>query len=111
MIIQKNLHFFKGMSTPTVSKAFPNSQSDILSVQISGLTSGTIHIEGRNNAGGDWVSLAGISLSDFTPARGGFTKAGIYEIGVVGIREVRARAENVAGNVTVFGQLISTEET
>lgn len=111
MIIQKNLDFFKGMSTPTVSKTFPNTQSDVLSVQISGLTSGTIYVEGRNNQGGDWIPLAGINLSNFSPARGGFTEAGMYEIGVVGIREIRARAEGVSGNVSVFGQLISTEET
>lgn len=112
MIIQKNAAFFRSMSTPTVSKAFSNSASDVLAVQISGdFTTGKFHVEGRNNERGDWVSLAAIDLSDFSPVRGGFTKPGMYELGIVGIREVRARIEAVNGNVTMFGQMISTEET
>lgn len=112
MIIQKNADFFKGMNTPTVSKTFPNSQSDVLSLQIGGdFSAGLFHIEGRNHRDGEWVSLAGIDLSDFSPVRGGFTKPGMYELGIVGIREIRARIESVSGNVTMFGQIISTEET
>ena len=112
MIIQKNVDFFKSMDTPSVSKTYPNSQSDVLSLQISGsFTSGKFHIEGRNHRGGDWVSLAAINLSDFSAVRGGFTQAGMYEIGIVGIREIRARIESVSGEVTMFGQIISTEET
>ena len=42
--------------------------------------------------------------------RGGFTKPGMYEIGIVGIREIRARIESVSGDVSMFGQIISTEE-
>ena len=112
MIIQKNAEFFKRMNTPTVSKPFSNSSADTLAVQISGdFSDGKFHIEGRNNHKGDWVSLAAIDLSDFSPVRGGFTKSGMYELGIVGIREVRARIESVSGNVSMFGQMISTEET
>lgn len=112
MIIQKNTEFFRSMSTPTVSKAFPNSAADTLALQIGGdFSSGKFHIEGRNNPRGEWVSLAAIDLSDFSPVRGGFTKPGMYELGIVGIREVRARIEAVSGNVSMFGQMISTEET
>ena len=111
MVIQKNIEFLKGMSTPTVSKTFPNSTGDILSIQISGDFSGAAYIEGRNRRENDWVQLAGISLSDFSVARNGFSKAGMYEIGIVGIRELRARIDGVEGNVTIFGQIISTEET
>lgn len=111
MVIQKNIEFLKGMSTPTVSKTFPNSTGDILSVQLSGDFSGAVHIEGRNRYNGDWISLAGISVSDFSVARNGFTSAGIYEIGIVGIREIRARIDEVEGNIALSGQIISTEET
>jgi hypothetical protein len=96
MIIQKNLDFFKDMSAPTVSKTFPNAASDVLSLQIDGeLQGGKIYIEGRNRSTGNWVALAGVNLSNFTPVRGVFTASGLYEIGVVGIREIRARAEGV----------------
>lgn len=111
MVIQKNIEFFKGMNTPTVSKTFPNATGDILSLQISGDFSGVVHLEGRNNRNGDWVSLAGINLSDFSVARNGFTASGMYEIGIVGIRELRGRIESTSGNVSMFGQIISTEET
>jgi hypothetical protein len=111
MVIQKNLEFLRSMSTPTVSKAFPNATGDILSVQISGAFTGTVHIEGRNNSQGDWVSLAGISLTDFAVARNGFKSAGMYEIGIVGVRELRARIDEAQGDVKIFGQIISTEET
>ena len=72
---------------------------------------GAVRIEGRNRHGGDWVSLAGISLKDFSVARDGFTSAGLYEIGIVGVREIRARIDEVSGNVALSGQIISTEET
>jgi hypothetical protein len=110
MVIQKNCEFLKNSNTPIVSKVFPNASGDILSLQITG-DDGVYHVEGRNNRNGDWVSLAGVSLSDFSAIRGGFTKPGLYEIGIIGIRELRVRVESVAGNVTVFGQIISAEET
>lgn len=110
MVIQKNCEFLKNSNTPIVSKVFPNASGDILSLQITG-DNGVYHLEGRNNRNGDWVSLAGVSLSDFSAIRGGFTKAGLYEIGIIGIRELRVRVESVSGSVTVFGQIISAEET
>ena len=111
MVIQSNCNFFENVNAPTVSKVFSNAHGDTLSLQISG-ANGKYYIEGRNNAKGDWVPLAGINLSNFTPAKGQFTEAGIYEIGVVGIRELRARVESTAGGkVSIFGQIISTEET
>lgn len=109
MVIQKNCEFLKNSNTPIVSKVFPNASGDILSLQITG-DDGVYHVEGRNNRNGDWVSLAGVSLSDFSAIRGGFTKPGLYEIGIIGIRELRVRVESVSGNVTVFGQIISAEE-
>ena len=110
MVIQKNCEFITNANTPIVSKHFPNSTGDILTLQISG-ANGVYYIEGRNKTKLDWVPLAGINLSDFSAVRDGFTKAGIYEIGVVGIRELRARVESTEGNVSLFGQIISTEET
>ena len=110
MVIQKNCEFVTNSNTPIVSKSFPNSTGDVLTLQISG-ANGIYHLEGRNNLKNDWVSLAGINLSDFSAQRNGFTKAGLYEIGIVGIRELRVRVEKAEGNVSVFGQIISTEET
>lgn len=110
MVIQKNCEFITNSSTPIVSKIFPNSTGDILTLQISG-ANGLFYVEGRNRSSNDWVVLAGINLSDFSVARGGFTKAGIYEIGIVGIRELRARVESTEGTVSLFGQIISAEET
>lgn len=109
MVIQKNCEFLKNSNTPIVSKVFSNASGDILSLQITG-DDGVYHVEGRNNRKGDWVSLAGVSLSDFSAIRGGFTKPGLYEIGIIGIRELRVRVESVSGSVTVFGQIISAEE-
>ena len=109
MIIQKNCDFVTNIDSPIISKVFPNSSGDILSLQISG-NEGMYYIEGRNNSDGDWVSLAGINLSDFSAVRGGFTKPGLYELGIIGIRQIRARVESASGNVSIFGQIISSEE-
>lgn len=112
MVIQKNAEFFKDANTPAESKTFANSTADVLTVQVSGeFTDGLFFIEGRNNKGGDWCPLAAIDLSSFMPVRAGFSKPGLYELGMVGVREVRARIEKVSGQVSIFGQLISTEET
>ena len=110
MVIQKNCEFVTNSSTPIVSNVFPNATGDTLTLQIKG-AEGLYHLEGRNNSKYEWVSLAGISLSDFSAVRGGFTKPGLYEVGVVGIRELRVRVESISGNVSIFGQIISTEET
>lgn len=110
MIIQKNCNFITKASSPIVSKIFPNAVGDVLSLQISG-ADGVYKLEGRNSSTNDWVSLAGINLSNFAVERDGFTTAGIYEIGIVGIREMRVRVESTQGEVSIFGQIISTEET
>jgi hypothetical protein len=112
MIIQSNINFVKGINTPTVSETFFNSTSDTLTLQIDGdFTSGKFHLEGRVHDGGEWISLAGINLADFSVQKGGFTKAGLYELSIVSARALRARVESVeGGKVTIFGQVISTEE-
>ena len=110
MVIQKNCEFVTDSSTPIVSKVFPNATGDALTLQITG-TDGVYHLEGRNNRQGEWVSLAGINLSDFSAVRGGFTKAGMYEIGIMGVRELRVRVESTLGSVSIFGQIMSSEET
>lgn len=112
MVIQSNCNFAKNINAPAISKVFPNSEGDVLALQISGdFTSTEIHIEGRNNAYGDWVSLAGIGLNDLSVVRNGFTKPGIYEIEIVGIRELRANIKSISGGkLSVLGQIISTQE-
>lgn len=109
MLIQKNCDFLT-TSIPMESKSFTNSSADVLALQISG-ADGVYYLEGRNKSTNDWVSLAGISLSDFSAVIGGFKKAGMYEVGIIGVREVRVRVESTQGKVTIFGQMISTEET
>lgn len=109
MVIQSNCKFIENANTPIVSRIFPNAQGDVLSLQISG-ANGVCHLEGRNSRQGDWVSLAGIDLSNLQLVTGGFKKAGVYELGIVGIRELRARLESAEGDISVFGQIISTGE-
>ena len=110
MVIQKNCDFVKNTSAPIVSKVFPNASGDALTLQING-AEGVYYLEGRNNSKGDWFPLAGINLSDFSPTRGKFTKTGLYEIGIAGVRELRVRVEVAYGEVSIFGQIISMGET
>ena len=110
MVIQSNCNFVTNATSPIESKSYKNAQGDVLSVQISGAT-GVYYIEGRLIHNGTWCPLAGINLSDFSPVKGAYTKPGIYELGIVGIRDIRARVEAVNGSVTIQGQIISTEET
>ena len=110
MVIQKNCEFIKKSNSPIVSKVFPNAQADILTLQIEG-ADGVFYLEGRSKAKAEWVSLAGIDLSNFNAVKNGFVKAGIYEVGIVGIREIRVRVATTTGEVSIFGQMISTEET
>lgn len=109
MVIQQNCEFAMKATSPIVSKVFFNSTGDTLAIQISG-ANGVYHIEGRNSFDGEWHDLAGINLSDFSTVRNGYSKAGIYEIGVVGIRQLRARIESVEGEVSIVGQIISAGE-
>ena len=109
MVIQKICDFISNTTSPIVSKIFPNPYADTLTLQIDG-ANGLYHVEGRTSSRSDWVSLAGIDLGELAAIRGGFTKAGVYEFGVVGIREIRVRVERVDGEVSIFGQLISAEE-
>ena len=102
MVIQKNCSFIKNNQNPVVSKAFFNTTGDILSLQIDG-ANGVYWIEGRNNTDHNWVPLAGINLSDFSMVKGSYTQTGMYEIGIIGIRELRARVESAQGEVSIFG--------
>lgn len=110
MVIQRNCKFIENTSTPTVSKTFFNATGDTLTVQIDG-AEGIYAIEGRNSANGAWYPLAAINLSNFAAMRDGLNAPGVYEIGIVGIRELRAKVDSVQGQVSIFGQIISTEET
>lgn len=110
MVILSNCKFIESTSTPTVSNTFANAAGDVLSLQIDG-ANGLYYIEGRNNSQGEWFPLAGINLSDFSAKRQGFETPGLYEIGIVGVRELRATVASAQGEVKIFGQIISTEET
>lgn len=110
MVIQSNIKFIEHAKAPIVSRTFFNPTGDILSLQISG-ASGSVKLEGRARKDADWVTLAGISLADYALVRDGFTKPGIYEIGIIGIRELRARVDSMDGDISVFGQIINSEET
>jgi hypothetical protein len=67
-------------------------------------------IEGRNRSNGEWISLAGVNLSNFGVAKGDFVEPGLYEIGIVGVRELRAKIVSTNGPVSIVGQIISTAE-
>ena len=110
MVVQKNCSFVTNVNAPIVSKVFPNSTGDTLSLQITG-ANGKYYLEGRNNNKLDWVPLAGINLTTLSVHRGEFTTAGLYSVDVSSVREIRARVEETEGIVSLFGQIISMEET
>lgn len=111
MVIQKNCHFIDNKTTPMVSKHYSNASSDVLEVQVDGDFTGLIKVEGRLRHHGTWVSLAGINLSNFTSVSEGIDAPGLYEFSVIGIREIRVNVETLAGGaISVYGQLISSEE-
>lgn len=109
MIIQKNCEFVTNISGPITSPIFANGVGDILSLQVSG-SNGEYYIEGRNNRKGDWCPLAAINVGDLTVARNGIVKPGLYEVGIIGARELRVRVVSTEGFVSIFGQIISSEE-
>lgn len=112
MIIQKKIIFCDNQTAPFISPANFNPLSDILSIQVDGdFSDALIKLEGRSNGSNPWVSLAGINLSDFSVAKKGISKPGLYEFGVIGIREFRVNIEQINGSVTISGQLINAEET
>ena len=112
MVIQSNLPFAINVTSPTVSKSFMNAASDVLALQIDGsFTSAQVRIEGRITKGAEWTPLAAIDLSTFAAVKEDLTAAGLYEFGVTSVRELRANVISVSGGpITVYGQLISTEE-
>lgn len=110
MVIQSNIKFVEHAKTPIVSRSFFNSTGDVLALQISG-GPGSVRLEGRTRKEADWMNLAGINLADFTVAKGEFTQAGLYELSIIGIREMRVKVDSVEGEISVFGQIISSEET
>lgn len=112
MVIQRDAKFFENQNTSNISNTFVNPQADILTVQVSGGANAfTVAIEGRNSKDADWIPLAGINLTNLSVSTDGITEKGIYEFGIVGIRELRANLKSISGSVSVYGQLISTEET
>lgn len=112
MVIQRDAKFFENQTTSNISSTFVNPLADILTVQVSGdFNAGVLKIEGRNNNKGEWISLAGINLTNLSVSTDGITEKGIYEFGIIGIREVRANLESISGSISVYGQLISAEET
>ena len=110
MVIQNICYFTQHMVTPNVSKSFFNAQGDVLSLQISGTLTGKVYIEGKNSDNAAWVSLAGINLSSFAAERDGFDSTGIYEVGIIGVRNLRIRLDGASSDsIEVIGQIISTE--
>lgn len=109
MVILKNCEFLSHENSPIVSKVFPNVGGDVLALNIQG-ADGVFHLEGRAGRTAEWISLAGINLSDFSAVSGGFKKAGLYELGIVSVREMRVRIESASGDVSITGQIISSQE-
>lgn len=108
MIILTNCNFANTNKPLTSATAF-NFAGDTLALQISG-SKGVYRLEGRNAISGDWAPLAGINLSNLTVVPGTFTQPGLYEVGIVGVREMRVVVDSVEGHVDITGQIISTQE-
>lgn len=108
MIILTNCNFANTNQSLTSATVY-NFAGDTLALQISG-AKGIFHLEGRNAISGDWTPLAGINLSNLTVVPGKFTQPGLYEVGIVGVREMRIVVESVEGHVDITGQIISTQE-
>ena len=112
MIIQKSISFTYNSAEPIISDIIANTQADYMSLQLDGnFTEGVIVIEGRNAPQNDWVSLGGISLSDFAIYKTGFTKPGLFELSISSVRQLRVRTEGLNGEVELTGLLISSIET
>lgn len=112
MVIQGNYRLFTNMDAAGESKIIPNAQGDVCALTISGdFTEAEVVFEGRSDASTQFFPLGGFNTADFSRETGSYTKAGIYEIDVVGMRQVRVRIISVSGGtITVVAQLISTSE-
>lgn len=109
MIIQQKVIFFENTFDSSVSRSYFNNSADVLTLSVDGdFSNGLFFIEGRNH--GDWVTLAAINLSDLSIQVNGITKTGLYEVGVLSVRELRCRIEQIQGSVTIAGELISSGE-
>ena len=110
MIIQDTVNLFQEVAAPATSQTAYNAQGDVGVVTIEGTFVGSIAIEGRAGAGA-WQPLAGVNMSNFKVVKAEYTDAGMYELDVVGVREMRARVTSItSGSVSVNVQLISTSE-
>lgn len=112
MVIQNNYTFIKNQNSPIVSKTYINSSSDLFIMQIDGsFDTCMVKVEGRINPKAAWVSIGGVDLGTFAAVKDGFTKAGLYEFDIIGVRELRVNVSSLTGGeITVFGQFISSEE-
>lgn len=110
MVIQNNCNFITNATSPTISYIYPNANSDILTLSISG-NEGLYYLEGRGDSNHEWITLAGVNVSDFSVAKDGFVKPGVYEIGIIGIRQLRVKVERTSGAVSITGQMISSTES
>lgn len=111
MVPQKDYAFAKNITAEyTPNKPYYNVNSDVMSVEISGtFTSGEFVFEGKLDANSeDYTPLAAIDLSNLSVVRGIATKAGIYELGIEGIREFRVRVQSVSGGyVNIIGRVVN----
>ncbi len=102
-------------SSAGTSEEVYNSDSDFLSVQVSGtFSSGKIQVQAKTDVNAsDWTNLAVIDKSTATAIEGsdGITAKGIYTVGIAGIVLVRVSVASVSGgNVTVVGSFENTSE-
>lgn len=100
-----------GASSPTVSNAFVNNNSELCTLQISGtFTSATVNVEGIVDVNsGKWVTLATFDLSDLDLKTHGLSDKSIYQVGIAGILRVRISVTAISGgNITIMANFAGT---
>ena len=108
-----NFEFFKREMETGVSKTLVNDSYTLLVVQIEGQFDALdIVVEGRVQADtGEWVSIAGMSVSDLSGAVEYVSASGVYQYPIEGIREIRLNLRSITnGWVTASGVVYDSAE-
>ena len=89
------------------SEIFENTRFVIASVQISGaFTAASVVLEGRTSPSGPWVALAVNPVDDPDARSAEMTSAGIYEVSVEGVNQLRIRVVSVTGGTVDAGAVL-----
>lgn len=102
-----NLVFIRAAGAATVSGVYENERYDLAVIQVTGDADAfEVTLEGRVDRAAEWEPLASLNLSDLGSPYTSMTEDGIYEFGIGGVSQIRARVHFVTnGAVTVSGVL------